>query len=552
VGPAAPAPDWESFGADPGAIPLACADGSPIFSASTPRATVYAPGFGAPRTWRMSLGASGKLSARWGLGVDALLVRGTHLPGASDRNLRRTPSFFMEEEGGRPVYAAPHEIDPATGGIAPGAGRVATALGQVLELGSRGESRTAQVTTSLSGLVGPGQLGLSYTFTRARTRSGGIPAPGAAAVGTAGDPAEVEWVNPPFAHRHLVQGVLGGRLTKRLRVSAIGTLASGLPYTPLVSGDVNGDGYANDRAFVFNPASTADPELGLAMTRLLDEAPDGARRCLRRHTGRVAAAGACRTPWSPSLDVRAELLAAGNVNTRRVALTLTASNVTAGLDYLLHGPERLHGWGQYPLPDATLLTSRAFDRDRRAFGYEVNSNFGRPLGGGILRQPFRIAIQARVTLGADPRYQPLMQAIELGSGRARESVRAGLTRRVRNAPALVLHLHGTDTTALRLTSMQRGRLRALADSLAPAISAAVDSLAGVSTESGPFTALRTARLHEAARVASALAAAAVERTRERLTPEQWARLPAWLTRAASVEEMESPPTIELTSPVGGP
>lgn len=552
VGPAAPAPDWRGYGADPGSIPSACAEGGSIFSSADPRATVYARGFGAPRTWRMSLGASGRLSGVWGLAMDALVVRGTHLPSASELNLRGVAAFTLAAEGARPVFAAPGEIDPLTGGTAPGAARAVPTLGPLLELGSRGESRTAQLTTTLTGMLGGAQVGLAYTLTGARTRVGGIPAPGAYDVGTAGDPARMEWTDAPFAHRHLVQGLVSARLTRRLRVSGVGNLASGLPYTPFVSGDVNGDGFGNDRAFVFDPATTVDPELAAAMAALVAGAPPAARRCLREQAGRIAEAGACRTPWSPSLDLRAELMAAGNANTRRVAITLTASNVTAGVDYLLHGPDGLRGWGQYPLPDATLLTVRGFDRERRAFAYDVNSGFGRSQGGGALRLPFRIALQARVTLGADPRYQPLMRSIELGSGRARESVRGDLARRVHNVPALVLRLSATDTAALSLTSMQRSRLRALGDSLAPLVLAAVDSLTAVYTENGPFTALRTARLQEATRSAAALASAAVELTRALLTPAQWARVPAWLSRPARTEELESPPRIEMTAPLGGP
>lgn len=552
IGPAAPAPEWDRYGADFGAIPSACADGGSIFADAAPRVTRFDPGFGAPRTWRLSLGASGKLSRGWGMGVDALLVRGTHLPSAADRNLLAAPAFALPGESGRPVYAAADEIDRATGGIAPGASRLVPALGPVVELGSRGESRTAQVTGTLNGLLPRGQLSLAYTLTLSRTRVGGIPAPGAAPASTAGDPTRTEWTDAAFAPRHLVQGILSSRLSRRLRVSAVGRLASGLPFTPLVRGDVNGDGYGNDRAFIFDPASGADPALASAMGRLVDDASAGVRRCLREQAGRIAEAGSCRTPWSPSLDLRAELLARGNVNTRRVTLTLTASNVTAGLDYLLHGPDGLRGWGQYALPDATLLDVRGFDPVRRSFDYEVNPGFGKPVGGGALRLPFRIALQARVTLGADPRYQPLMQAIELGSGRARESIRADLSRRVRNVPLFVLHLNATDTTALALTAPQRARLRAVSDSLAPMLAAAVDSLASVYTEKGPFTALRRARMEEATRRAGELAAAAIGLTREQLTPEQWMRVPAWLARPPSPEELEAPPRMEMSLPIGGP
>jgi hypothetical protein len=552
IGPAAPAPDWRRYASNPGAIPSACADGGSLFSSAAPRATLFDPGFGAPRTWRVSLGANGKITGRWGFGLDALLIRGTHLASASDLNLPGAPTFSLASEGGRPVYAAPDEIDPVTGGIAPGGGRVSPRLGSVLELGSRGESRTGQLTATLNGLLKQGQLSLAYTMTRSRTREGGIPAPGAAGAGTAGDPTSTEWTETPFAHRHLFQGILSTRMTRRLRISAVGRLASGLPFTPLVGGDINGDGYDNDRAFVFAPMSHDAPSFAAAMASLAEEAPSGARRCLREQAGRIAEAGACRTPWSPSLDLRAELRARGTVNSRRLVLTLTASNVTAGLDYLLHGSDRLRGWGQYPIPDATLLNVRGFHPERQAFEYEVNRNFGRPLGGGALRLPFRVALQARITLGADPRYQPLMQAIELGSGRASESIRADLARRVRNVPAILLNLSAGDTAALALTPIQRARLRALADSVAPAIASAVDSLSEVYTERGPFTALRRARLQEATARAAALATTVIERTRGQLTAEQWARVPAWLARPASAGEMESPPKIEMTVPTGGP
>jgi hypothetical protein len=145
-----------------------------------------------------------------------------------------------------------------------------------------------------------------------------------------------------------------------------------------------------------------------------------------------------------------------------------------------------------------------------------------------------------------------MQAIELGSGRARESIRADLARRVRNVPLLVLHLNATDTTALALTPTQRARLRAQADSLAPVIAAAVDSLTSVYTEKGPFTALRRARLEAASRRAGELASATIELTRGQLTPEQWARVPAWLARPLSAEELERPPTMEMSIPLGTP
>src|SRR5690348_17913161 len=36
------------------------------------------------------------------------------------------------------------------------------------------------------------------------------------------------------------------------------SVRSGSLFTPMIAGDVNGDGYLNDRAFVFDPARVAD------------------------------------------------------------------------------------------------------------------------------------------------------------------------------------------------------------------------------------------------------------------------------------------------------
>jgi hypothetical protein len=42
-------------------------------------------------------------------------------------------------------------------------------------------------------------------------------------------------------------------------VAATRRAASGAPFTPVVDGDINGDGLWNDRAFVFSPATATPP-----------------------------------------------------------------------------------------------------------------------------------------------------------------------------------------------------------------------------------------------------------------------------------------------------
>lgn len=550
IGPAAPAPDWTAFAADASAIPSSCAGGSSAFASDAPSVTLFGPDFGAPRSWRASLGASGNITQRWGAFVDALLVRGTQLPSAVDRNLVASTVFTLAEEGGRPVYVEPAEVDSPTGGIAPDASRADPALGQLLEIGAKGKSRTEQLGVGVNGFGRLGLLSLTYTSTRSRMLGGGIDVPGATGVGTASDPAHLEWMDAPYTPRHAFQAMASGRAGKRVRLSAIGRLSSGIPFTPMVGGDVNGDGMANDRAFILDPAAIRAPALADGIARLIATAPGAVRTCLREQSGQIAAPGSCRTPWTPSLDLRAEINAIGNVNTRRLIVTVTASNVTAGLDYLLHGPGQLHGWGQYASPDATLLQIRGFDASRQAFDYAVNPNFGRPLVGG-LRLPLRIAIQARITLGDDPRYQPMMQAIEIGLGSSAANTRADLETRIHNVPAAILQLAATDTSALQLTLAQRAQLGAVADSLGPLFNGMVDSLVANITERGPMTAMRRARMQEQSERVRDLVEVSVRRSREILTPEQWRMVPPWLIRPPETERLASP-TFRSTAPGGVP
>lgn len=546
VGPAAPAPEWSRYAVDPESLPTACADGASVFADAVPGATTFDPGFRGARTWRGSLGASRGLTPRVPLRLDFMLVRGTHLPSAVDRNLRDVPRFALADEGGRRVYAAPSEIDPVTGRIAPGAGRIAPGLGPVVELGSRGESWTAQVGASVAAPLGRRmRLGLGYTLTRSRMLMGGVGAPGVPAGTTAGDPARQEWTAAPFTPAHAFQAVLSGRPLPRVRLVAIGRLRSGTPFTPMVDADVNGDGRANDRAFLFAPGSTTDPAVAAGMRRLMDEAPAAVRGCLRSGAGRIASAGACRTPWSPSLDLRAEYMPWGAFSARRFVLGINVHDVTAGLDHLLHGPGGLRGWGQSAAPDPVLLQLRGFDAEAGAFRYDVNPGFGRTRGGGAQRVPFRVTIQGRITAGADPRYQPLLAAVDAGRGRSRESVREQIASRMTNVPAAVLQLHATDTTALALTPGQRAFLRAAADSLGPRLLAAADSLATVFIAGGAPQ-VRAARVQELSIRAAAVHEEAIERARHILSPEQWARLPAWVRRPVETDEVGQSPVFQMT------
>lgn len=529
IGAAAPAPRWEAYAADAATIPTTCADGASAQAERAPQVSVFAPGFAAPRVWRASLGGGMQLAGGRFLQLDGTLVRGAGQPLASDLNLNRTPRFALAEEGGRPVFAPSSAIDPRSGGVSPGASRTFAELAGVREIEPAGRSWTGQMTVGLLGLFrGTSTFSAFYTYTRSRDVASGVPAPGGVGASTAGDPSAREWATADFEQRHTLQGMVDFRVGRWMSVAAIGSLASGLPYTPSVDGDINGDGYSNDRAFAFDPASTRDPALAVGMERLLDEAPAAARGCLREELGRVARRNSCRTPSNPTLDVLAYLRPTGQ--SRRLRVSVRASNVTAGLDYLLHGANGLRGWGQIPFADATLLHVRGFDAASSTYRYEVNPRFGEVLGArGFLRSPMTVAIQARITLGADPAYQSFARTVAAVGRSSPERVRARLAESIPNVPVQVLAANAS--RPLGLTPDQADRLSAAGDSLRAPVERLVQDLADLLRSAPPSrrSAAQRSRIEELSRSAAALVAQGQESARAILAPAQWSALPPALT-----------------------
>src|SRR5262249_23439261 len=118
-----------------------------------------------------------------------------------------------------------------------------------------------------------------------------------------GDPRVTEWAAGPNDARHVAV------LTAGLSTPAIGTGTmvappqSGLPFTPIVQGDINGDGRFGDRAFVPDPAAAATgPALAAQLNALLASGSASARDCLRAFLGKVVDRNGCRGPWTQSLN----------------------------------------------------------------------------------------------------------------------------------------------------------------------------------------------------------------------------------------------------------
>jgi hypothetical protein len=329
--------------------------------------------------------------------VEGVVALNLNQPGRVDLNFEPTARFTLADEG-RPVFVAPSSIVPSTGVAASSDARRHGELGHVIDHVSSLRSTSGQVTFSLS----PTLAGISnwffstaYTLGSNRAIESGFDGP------TFGSPLAREWSRGDLDIRHQVL-LQGGYATRAVALTFFGRLQSGLPFTPMVAGDVNGDGLANDRAFILDPATATDPVLASATRSLLAGSSSRVRDCLIRRIGQAAGRNDCEGPWTASLN--AQLSYSGQLGRlgRRARISLAFVNPLGGLDQLLHGNDDLRGWGSPSTPDPVLYTPRGFDPATTRFAYEVNPRFGSTRGlGNAPRVPFRVTLDISVDLTRD-------------------------------------------------------------------------------------------------------------------------------------------------------
>src|SRR6185503_11527346 len=141
-----------------------------------------------------------------------------------------------------------------------------------------------------------------------------------------------------------------------IRLGWYQSFRSGSPYTPVVTGDVNGDGYANDRAFIFDPSKTADTTIASGMRALLANGSTSARECLSKQLGTIAQRNSCQGPWTSQAGLSFSFNPVKVRLPQRATMTFQISNPLGAADVLLHGEDKLHGWGQSFVPTSSLLS----------------------------------------------------------------------------------------------------------------------------------------------------------------------------------------------------
>ncbi len=410
AGPATPTPDWNGYSSDPSVIPTQCTDGS-VFASTVPNVTFFAKDYAAPRSLRSNLNWSGPLlNNLFTANVEATYSRNMNQSGIVDLNFNPVVQFTLPDENHRPVFVQTTSIVPATGTIASRDARVSPLFSRVTELRSDllSDSRQLRFGVSPSTFNSNYSWGLSYVYSNLRERVRGF-------TNTAGNPLDVEWGRSSFDSRHQIQYNLGYNFFDAVRVNWFGSFRSGTPYTPTVSGDINGDGYANDRAFVYNPATTADPTLASSMQSLLNSATGNARDCLLKQLGSLAARNSCQGPWISTATMSLSFNPLKFRMPQRATLSLQIGNPLGAADLLLHGNDRLRGWGQFSFPDPTLLAVRGFDPQTQRYKYDVNQRFGSTLPAlTAVRAPVTVTAMMRFDLGPTRERQALTQQLDRG------------------------------------------------------------------------------------------------------------------------------------------
>jgi hypothetical protein len=413
VGIAAPTPTWSAYETNQGAIPTQCVDGTAgtVFASSAPNVTLFDKDYVAPRSLRSNLQWSGtSLNNRLSTMIDATYSLNLNQASTFDLNFNPAQQFTLTDEGGRPIFARSTSIVPTTGTIASGEARFAPAYYHVSQLRSDMESETKQLTVQLRPFAfnSTYSWSLSYVYANAREKYRGFSS-------TSGNPLDVFWGRSSFDSRHQFVYTLTYNAFDFIRLGWYGSFRSGLPYTPVVAGDINGDGYANDRAFVFDPAQTGDSTLAAGMRSLLANGSSSARECLTNQLRQIAARNSCQGPWTTTANLTFSFNPVKVRMPQRANISFQLSNPLGAADVLLHGENNLHGWGQTFIPTNQLLFVRGFDATTNRYKYEVNQRFGATaLAQNATRLPVTLTAMLRVDVGPTRERQGLTQMLDRG------------------------------------------------------------------------------------------------------------------------------------------
>lgn len=371
------------------------------------------------------------------LSADGIVAINDRESGVEDVAVPVIPVALFTPDANRPFFADVSSISIADGRLIKGRVRDGSLVGSALRLTSDRRSllrRLAlQVSTRNGGTRYPFRIG--YVLSKTDTEEGGWDRD------TFGSPWTLARAPSRFDARHQLQfeiahSIYGVSFSFWLRA------ASGLPFSILVDGDVNGDGNAtNDRASI--PAIPVAPttQVERAMRAVIDGAPRYASDCLLAHAGQDAGRGSCRGPWSVRTAVYASFDPGVYFRRKLADVTIVVENPLSLLGRQL-GVAWMRSVSSQSQVDPVLLRVVRFDPQASAFIYDVNSHFGRRFQSlGIHGGAYRVSLSVRVPLSPGIQRQQLDRWLArngIGQGVDADTLAARFGRNVPNLYDMIL------------------------------------------------------------------------------------------------------------------
>ncbi|HYK09543.1 MAG TPA: TonB-dependent receptor [Gemmatimonadales bacterium] len=285
------------------------------------RLTLLGPQFAPPRTRRFGAGIVGAIGNGVELHLDGTYRHSDFLQRRADLNLAAGPSG--SDQYGRPIYGTLVQ----EGGLLaaqPGSNRRFSGFDLVSALNPDGFSDYYGLSVGLERSVSASlKLIVSYTYSQTTDNwLSGVNSPGDPTGQLSPFPVGLngrDWANGTsdfdVPHRITLAADLTLRRLHGAHLAAVYRYRSGYPFTPgfRPGVDANGDGAANDPAFVDDTVR--------GMATLLGQWP-----CLRTQVGQFATRNSCRASGVHSLDVRLEVPAI-MVSGYPLAVTVEAVNL---------------------------------------------------------------------------------------------------------------------------------------------------------------------------------------------------------------------------------
>lgn len=315
--------DVPDFTLDPAAQPTACRG---VEATPVPRISFVDRSFRFPQALKLSAGVDALLAGQVRATVDLLLTRTVHQLDLVDVNLAPTGAR-LASEGGRAMYGTVDSNGTAS------EHRPAPEFASVVRQGNASGNRYGSIAVSLTAPVGrSGRVSAAYSYSEARDRMS-VPAGlgiSLSGLGVAADGIGGTALDGTLERRRLAPSEfdvphklrLSGTVEApwRTSVSFIYEGASGSPFTYVVDGDINADGFGIERfgqisddpvyvpaaaaaggdvALVNEDGTPASPAEYERLARYIDREP-----CLRQSRGALMRRNTCRNPWQSRLDLR--------------------------------------------------------------------------------------------------------------------------------------------------------------------------------------------------------------------------------------------------------